>query len=80
MFGTGSPDTTGYAYGVYGMLSPSLGNRLMVTPDFTRAVLEGDLDIAGRITVFTIIWNGMKVLLDKKLRRFVQKMKAGRKK
>lgn len=80
LFGTGSPDTTGYAYGVYGMLSPSLGNRLMVTPDFTRAVLEGDLDIAGRITVFTIIWNGMKVLLDKKLRRFVQKMKAGRKK
>lgn len=80
LFGTGSPDTTGYAYGVYGMLSPFLGARLLVTPDFTRAVLEGDLDIVGHITVFTILWNGLKVLLDKKLRRFIQKMKAGRKK
>lgn len=80
LFGTGSPDTTGYAYGVYGMLSPFLGTRLLVTPDFTRAVLEGELDMAGHITVYTIIWNGLKVLLDKKLRRFIQKMKAGRKK
>lgn len=80
LFGTGSPDTTGYAFGVYGMLSPFLGSRLLVTPDFTRAVLEGDIYIAGHITVFTIIWNGLKVLLDKKLRRFIQKMKAGRKK
>lgn len=80
LFGTGSPDTTGYAYGVYGMLSPFLGRRLLVTPDFTRAVLEGDLDVAGYITVFSILWNGLKVLLDKKLRRFVKKMKAGRKK
>ena len=80
LFGTGSPDTTGYAYGVYGMLSPFLGCRLLVTPDFTRAVLEGDIAVAGHITVFTILWNGLKVLLDKKFRRFVQKMKAGRKK
>lgn len=80
LFGTGAPDTTGYAYGVYGMLSPFLGNGLAVTPDFARAVLEGDLYIAGHITVFTILWNVLKVLLDKKLRRFMKKMKAGRKK
>lgn len=80
LFGTGAPDTTGYAYGVYGMLSPFLGNGLSVTPDFAGAVLEGDLYIAGHITVFTILWNVLKVLLDKKLRRFMKKMKAGRKK
>jgi len=80
LFGTGSPDTTGYAYGVYGMLSPILGSRLLVTPDFTGAVLEGDLFLSGHITVFTILWNGLKVLSDKKLRRFIRKMKTGRKK
>lgn len=80
LFGTGSPDTTGYAYGVYGMLSPSLGNRLLVMPDFTRAVLEGDIYLAGHITVFTLLWNVLKVLLDKKTQRFIKKMKAGRKK
>ncbi|MCM1063747.1 MAG: hypothetical protein NC420_04595 [Eubacterium sp.] len=80
LFGTGSPDTTGYAYGVYGMMSPLLGDRLLVTPDFTRAVLEGEVDISGHITVVTILWNAGKLLLDKKLRRFISKMKAGRKK
>ena len=79
LFGTGSPDTTGYAYGIYGMLMPHLGGSLLVTPDFTRAVLEGDIYIAGHITVFTILWNGMRVLLDRKLRRFIKKIKAGRK-
>lgn len=80
LFGTGAPDTTGYAYGVYGMFSPFLGPRLLVTPDFTQAILEGNVYISGHITVFTILWNGMKLLLDRKLRRFIQKMKAGRKK
>ena len=80
LFGTGSPDTTGYAYGVYGMLSPFLGNKVLVTPDFSRAVLEGDIYVSGHITVFTILWNILRVLADKKLRRFINKMKAGRKK
>ena len=79
LFGTGSPDTTGYAYGIYGMISPVLGYKLLVTPDFSRAVLEGDVYIAGHITVFTILWNSLRVLLDKKLRRFIRKIKSGRK-
>ena len=80
LFGTGAPDTTGYAYGVYGMFSPFLGDKLLVTPDFSQAVLEGDIYISGHISIFTILWNGLKLLLDKKLKRFIRKMKAGRKK
>jgi len=80
LFGTGSPDTTGYAYGVYGMLSPFLGQKVLVTPDFTRAVLEGEFYAAGHITAFTILWNGLRLLLDRRLRLFIKKLKAGRKK
>lgn len=79
LFGTGSPDTTGYACGIYGMLSPFLGGGLAVEPDFTEAVLDGNIFISGHITLFTIIWNGLKILLDKNLRRFIKKIKAGRK-
>lgn len=78
-FGTGAPDTTGYAFGVYGMLSPILGSKVCVTPDFTRAVLEGDLDVSGHITVWTCAWNALKLLLDKKLHLFWKKIKHGRK-
>lgn len=80
LFGTGSPDTTGYACGIYGMMSPFLGDKLIATPDFTRAVLEGNLFISGYVTVFTVLWNVMQVLTDKKLKRFNEKMKSGRKK
>lgn len=80
LFGTGAPDTTGYAYGAYGMLSPFLGDKLLVTPDFSQTIFEGDIYISGHITIFTILWNVLRLLLDKKLRRFIRKMKTGRKK
>lgn len=78
IFGTGAPDTTGYLFGVYGMLSPLLHYSLCVTPDFTQQILEGSIDISGHITLWALTWNGLKLLLDKKLRLFIQKMKAGR--
>ncbi len=79
LFGTGAPDTTGYVFGVYGMLLPVLGRQVYLTPDFNRAVLEGNLDVSGHITLWTLTWNALKLLLDKKLRLFLKKLKAGRK-
>ncbi|MCM1056419.1 MAG: hypothetical protein NC517_02280 [Firmicutes bacterium] len=79
LFGTGAPDTTGYAFGVYGMLLPILGKNVNVTPDFSRAVLEGNVDVSGHITLSTLAWNTLKLLLDRKLKLFIEKMKAGRK-
>ena len=78
VFGTGAPDTTGYLFGVYGMLSPLLHYGLCVTPDFTQQILEGNIDISGHITLWALTWNGLKLLLDKKLRLFLKRMKAGR--
>ena len=75
IFGTGSPDTTGYVFGIYGMLSPYLGKKVNVTPDFTRAVFQGDADISGHITVFVLMINGLKLLLDKRLHLFLKKCK-----
>lgn len=80
LFGTGSPDTTGYAFGIYGMLSPILGKKVCLTPDFDQKILEGNIDVSGHITIWTLTWNALKLLLDKKLKRFINKMKAGRKK
>ncbi len=79
IFGTGAPDTTGYCLGLYGILSPILGNEVCFLPDFDRAVLEGTFDVSGHITLCTLIWNTLKLLLDQKLRLFIKKMKAGRK-
>lgn len=80
LFGADSPDTTGYAFGVYGMLSPYLGSKVCLTPDFTQAILEGSFAVSGHITVSVILWNALKVAFDKKLHLFIKRMKAGRKK
>lgn len=80
LFGADSPDTTGYAFGVYGMLSPYLGSKVCLTPDFTQAILEGRFEVSGHITVSVILWNALKVVFDRKLHLFIKRMKAGRKK
>ena len=75
LFGTGSPDTTGYVFGMYCMFYPSLGAGVLMTPDFERAVLEGRLDISGHITVFVLVVNVVRLMMDKKLRMFIKKLK-----
>lgn len=76
LFGTGSPDTTGYAFGIYGMFIPMYGKYMNVTPDFTRAVLEGELYAAGHITVFQLLRHGVMLLLDKRLRLLIHRIKT----
>lgn len=75
LFGTGAPDTTGYLLGVYGMLSPSLGPKVNVTPDFTQAILQGEAEVSGHVTTFGLAVNGLKLLLDKRLHLFLKKLK-----
>lgn len=80
LFGTGSPDTTGYLYGAYCMLSAPLNPGFLVTPDFEGKRLEGEFDIAGHVMVWVFVINGLKLLLDKKLRLFLKKLKKGQEK
>lgn len=74
-FGTGSPDTTGYVFALYGMLSPRLGKDVCITPDFTEQVLEGTFYAKGHITVFTILVNVCALVLDKRLKRLERRIK-----
>jgi len=76
LFGTGAPDTTGYVYGMYCMLASVIGARFCVTPDFEQAVLKGRIDISGCFTIWILVVNGLKLLLDKRLHRFLRKLKG----
>lgn len=73
-FGTGSPDTTGYVFGIYCMLCSWLGKQVVLTPDFERAVLVGELDAAGHITVFKLLWHGLFLITDRRLRKLMDKL------
>uniref|UniRef100_UPI004057B956 hypothetical protein n=1 Tax=Acetatifactor sp. TaxID=1872090 RepID=UPI004057B956 len=73
--GTGSPDTTGYVYGIYSMFSPQLGKNVFVTPDFEQKILVGTVCVAGHVTVFTLLRNVIAILLDKRLRLLLRRLK-----
>lgn len=75
VFGAASPDTTGYLYGAYCMFSPKLGKDIHVVPDFTQAIFEGKLYAAGHITVIQILFHGIGLLLDKRLRILLRRLK-----
>lgn len=78
LFGTGAPDTTGYLFAIYGMLSPTLGSTVSVTPDFTQTVFEGEGSLSGHGTVFVLLIQVIKILLDKRLYVLIDKFRAGR--
>lgn len=74
--GTGSPDTTGYLYGIYGMILPKLGKGVCITPDFEEAILEGDLKASGHFTVACILFHSARLLLDKRLQQLKLKIRT----
>lgn len=73
--GTGDPASTGQVLAVYGMLYPFLGNQIMVTPDFEQQIVEGELFIKGRITLFRLVKCAWIVYFNKDLRRVINMLK-----
>lgn len=72
-FGFDDPYTTGQ---VLQYLSPFYGKwskRFLIIPVFDTAVLEGEVDLKGRIRLGTILGIGIRVLLDKNVRRLIKK-------
>ena len=74
--GTGSPDTTGYLYGIYGMILPKLGKGVCITPDFEQAILEGDLKASGHFTIACVLFHSARLLLDKRLQQLKLKIRT----
>lgn len=75
IYGTGSPDTTGYLYGIYGMFSPKLGRDIKITPDFSEKIFEGEMHVSGHITVIRLLYHTALFMMDKRLKRLISKLK-----
>lgn len=78
-FGAASPDITGYVCAAYGIILPYIGKKIRFTPDFQQAIINGNFKLSGHITCCVLLVNGLALLFDKKMKKFINKMKAGRK-
>jgi len=75
--GFDTPDTTGKLYGLFWAFKPALGEDVNITPNFEEKVLEGNFYFKGRITIFTILINGLRIVLNKNFKPFLKKIKNG---
>lgn len=75
LIGTGDPASTGQVLAIYGMLYPLIGNHIVITPDFEQQIVEGELFIKGRITVFKVLKTAWIVYFNKDLRRLIKLFK-----
>lgn len=75
--GFATPDTTGYLYGGYCMISSYLGKHVILTPDFEKEIIDVTGSLKGHITVFVLAWNALRIYFDKRLMRFIRKLKKG---
>ncbi len=75
LIGTGDPASTGQVLAVYGMLYPFLGNKITITADFEQRILEGELSVKGRITLFRLVRCAWIIYFNKDLRRVIKMLK-----
>ncbi len=75
LIGTGDPASTGQVLSIYGMLYPFIGNNIEITPDFEQQIIEGELLVKGKITVFKALKMALVVFFNKDVRRLIKLLK-----
>lgn len=68
-FGTGDPCTTGKVLGVLGILYTYYGKSFTMIPDFEEAVIEGKIEVKGRIRLAALLIIAIKLVLNKECKR-----------
>lgn len=75
LVGTGDPASTAQVLAIHGMLYPFIGNHITITPDFENTIVEGDLFVKGRITVFKVLKTAIKVYFNRDVRKVLRLLK-----
>lgn len=73
--GMEDPATTGQILAYYGMLYPVLGDKINVIPNFEQVVLQGDLLIKGKITIYKVLKTAFVVYFNNDMRKLLKLLK-----
>ncbi len=74
-FGTGSPESTGKALAVLGILYAAYGKGVTIIPDFYEKRVVAELEFKGRIRLGTILVKVLRLIRDKHVKRFRKNFK-----
>ncbi|MCR4832917.1 MAG: hypothetical protein K5900_05025 [Butyrivibrio sp.] len=73
LYGTGDPAMTAQIMGGLGIVRALGFNKIILRPDFDRTVIQGDLHIKGRITLFRIVLSLAICYFNKDIRKTVKR-------
>ena len=76
LFGTGDPASTGQILGLISVFYAAAGPIFRIVPDFEEKRLECDLELRGRLRVFTLLVILLKLYFNKELKQLMQELKA----
>ena len=72
IFGFDDPATTGLVLGGISMFYPCYGNAVVIIPNFEEVMFEGDLKIRGKIVIGVLVYYGLRVIIDKRVRSIIK--------
>lgn len=75
-FGADDPATTGQVLGVLSVVYARTGQLLEIRPNFMEKQLECDVELKGRVQVFTLLVIAVKVFLNQELRQLITEFKG----
>ena len=76
IYGSDDPATTGQVLGVVSVLYAAMGPVLKIVPDFENKRLECDLEVRGRLRVFTLLVILLKIYFNKELKQLIEEIKS----
>ncbi|MCF8018438.1 MAG: DUF2953 domain-containing protein [Vallitaleaceae bacterium] len=72
IFGFADPATTGLVLGGVSMFYPCYGNAVVIIPNFEEVMFEGDIKIRGKIVIGVLVYYGLRVIIDKRVRSIIK--------
>ncbi len=75
IFGTGSPDNTGYLYGAYCALQEYLPGTIVFEPVWMESYLDVEFELSGKIRLIHFVTAAVKIIADKRVRKFVSEIR-----
>ncbi len=74
-FGLDDPSWTGQILAIAAVFYPRYGRQISLVPYFDRQILEGKLEMRGRIRVGTLLWHGLQLYLNKEVKQLYKKIR-----
>ncbi len=75
IFGTGSPDNTGYLYGAYCALQEYLPGTIVFEPVWMESYLDVEFELNGNIRLIHFVTAAVKIIADKRVRNFIAEIR-----